>query len=232
MDPLLPVLAVILAGMFYSLKERKLTPAGSVTGAVLAVLIFIGTGLTGLVLMTVFFALGTAATAWRRKEKERLSGNQDSGPRTAMQVLANAGIAGILALLTLWMPEFRRYTVLMLAAAFSSAASDTLSSELGTVYGRRFFHILTLKRDIRGRNGVISLEGTLWGMAGSVMVAGIYGSLEGSDQLILIVLAGTIGNLADSVLGAWLENKGRIGNDAVNFLNTMIAALAALALAS
>ncbi|HEY0897270.1 MAG TPA: DUF92 domain-containing protein [Sphingobacteriaceae bacterium] len=231
MDPLLPVLVVILAGMFYSLKARKLTPAGSVTGAGLAGLIFLGTGLTGFVLMTVFFVLGTAATGWRRKEKERLAGIQDSGPRTALQVMANAGIGAILATATLVLPDFRHYAVLMLAAAFSSAASDTLSSELGTVYGRRFFHILTLRPAIRGNNGVVSIEGTLWGIAGSVIVAGIYSCMEGwGPDLWRIVLAGTIGNLSDSVLGASLENKGRIGNDAVNFLNTLIGALAALAL--
>jgi uncharacterized membrane protein len=41
----------------------------------------------------------------------------------------------------------------------------------------------------------------------------------------LIVLTGTIGNLADSILGATYERKGAIGNNAVNFLNTLIAAL-------
>jgi uncharacterized membrane protein len=47
-------------------------------------------------------------------------------------------------------------------------------------------------------------------------------------NLIWIIIAGTAGNLSDSVLGALLERKNIIGNNAVNFLNTFIAALVAL----
>ena len=43
-----------------------------------------------------------------------------------------------------------------------------------------------------------------------------------------IVLAGTVGNLVDSIIGATWERRGVIKNDAVNFLNTLAASLAAL----
>lgn len=224
------VLAVLLAGVIYSLKAKKLTPAGTVTGAGLALLIFLGTGVTGFVLMTAFFLMGTIATGWQRRLKEVRAGIRESGPRTAMQVLANAGIAGILAALALAFPDSRYHWTLGLAAAFSSAASDTLSSELGTVYGRRFYHILTLKPDLAGKNGVVSLEGMIWGVAGSVLVALAYCGLEGrGPEFLWIIVAGTAGNLTDSVLGAWLENRGVIGNDAVNLLNTLAAALVVMA---
>jgi uncharacterized membrane protein len=36
-----------------------------------------------------------------------------------------------------------------------------------------------------------------------------------------------MGNLADSVLGATLERQHKMGNDTVNFLNTLFAALVA-----
>jgi uncharacterized membrane protein len=36
-------------------------------------------------------------------------------------------------------------------------------------------------------------------------------------------LAGTVGNLFDSVLGASLERKKVVGNNLVNFLNTVVA---------
>jgi len=41
----------------------------------------------------------------------------------------------------------------------------------------------------------------------------------------LIIIAGTAGNLTDSILGAVLERRGIIGNNMVNFLNTLTAAL-------
>ena len=45
-----------------------------------------------------------------------------------------------------------------------------------------------------------------------------------------IVVGGTIGNIADSLLGANLERRKLLNNNAVNFLNTLIGALVALML--
>ena len=101
-----------------------------------------------------------------------------------------------------------------------------MSSELGTIYGRRFYDVLSFKKGKRGNDGVISMEGTSFGIAGSLIIALIYTIAFGwSIAFIWIILAGTIGNLSDSILGATLERNGIIGNNAVNFLNTVFAAL-------
>ena len=50
-------------------------------------------------------------------------------------------------------------------------------------------------------------------------------------QADVIIIAGTIGNIADSLLGATLEKKQAIKNDAVNFLNTSVAAFLAFIIA-
>ena len=96
---------------------------------------------------------------------------------------------------------------------------------MGVVKGKKFINILTLKPDEKGLDGVISLEGTLWGLAGSIVIATIFflGYSELS-QFFTIIISGTTGNLADSFMGAAWERKQRIKNDAVNFLNTLIAA--------
>jgi uncharacterized membrane protein len=62
-----------------------------------------------------------------------------------------------------------------------------------------------------------------------VLIAVIYFIAYGQPALAAwIVLAGFIGNLTDSLLGASLERKGWLHNDQVNFLNTLIAAITGL----
>ncbi|MFC0516940.1 TIGR00297 family protein [Mucilaginibacter angelicae] len=216
---------ILTAGVVYSIWARKLTVIAALTGAAVAILVFAGAGFTGIAMMTTFFILGSAATSVQSKVKQDLNAAEKGG-RTAAQVLANAGTAALCGILILIFPMDAYILRLMMAASFASATADTLSSELGMVYGKRFFNIITLKPDTRGLDGVISTEGTLIGLCGSVIITAVYTiGLGWTADLIWIVVAGTLGNLADSVLGAVLERKGLIKNNAVNFLNTLIAAL-------
>lgn len=216
---------ILTAGMAYSISARKLTDIAALTGAVVAIFVFAGARFTGLAMMTIFFIFGSAATSVQSKTKKDLNADQKGG-RTAGQVLANAGTAALCGILILVLPQHTDVLKLMMAASFASATADTLSSELGMIYGKRFFNIITLKPDTRGLDGVISLEGTLIGVIGSVIIAVVYAIGYGwATNFIWIVVAGTLGNLTDSVLGAVLERKGLINNNTVNFLNTLIAAL-------
>ncbi len=229
----LPFIFLLLIATGLSVYLRKLTLPAALTGAVVAIVIYTGAGWTGIAMMALFFILGTAATSCQLKAKQA-SGIAEigNGKRKVSQVLANAGVAAIAGALIQLLPHYTILLRLMLAAAFSSASSDTLSSELGNVYGKRFYNILSWKPDHRGRDGVVSLEGTAAGLAGSVLIAIVYVIGYGSDagSFAMIVLAGTIGNLSDSVMGASWERKQYLHNDAVNFLNTLIAALCALLL--
>jgi uncharacterized protein (TIGR00297 family) len=221
---------IIVAGMVYSVAAKKLTVPAAITGALVAYFVYTGAGFIGVAMMTVFFILGSAATSWQAGKKQTFTAEDErEGGRTIGQVLANAGVAAICGVFKLLFPQFTGVLVLMMAASFASATADTLSSELGTVYGKRFFNIITLKPDQRGLDGVISLEGTLIGIAGSCVIAVIYAVGFGWDlNLVWVVIAGTVGNLSDSLLGALLERKHYISNNAVNFLNTLIAALVVL----
>jgi uncharacterized protein (TIGR00297 family) len=247
------VLFLLIFGAAASAHWRKLTSQAAVAGAVCGWAVYIGDGFRGLALLALFFALGTAATSWRKKEKLGMRGTAaHQSIRRISQVIANGGIAALTGLLALAFPAHGQLFSLMLAASLSSATADTLSSELGMVYGRRFFNVLTLKTDERGLDGVISLEGLLLGLIGSALVAAIFLVVPASPAAVtainlaqphqhdpivskgraflVLILAGTIGNLADSILGALLERRGLIDNDAVNFLNTLVAAACAAAL--
>jgi uncharacterized protein (TIGR00297 family) len=218
---------ILLCGVVGSIWARKLTVMAALTGAVIGMALFYGTGLTGLFLMGTFFVLGTVATSWKRRTKEVWDiAEENKGRRKTSQVLANAGLAGLAAVLVKVIPQYDKLFLLIIAACFSSATADTLSSELGSVYGKRFYNILSFKKDKRGLDGVVSWEGILIGIVGSAVIAAVYSFGFGWDIYFLwIVAAGTVGNLSDSVLGATLERRRVLHNDAVNFLNTLIAAL-------
>ena len=218
---------IIISGIVYSILAKKLTVLAAFMGGILAYLIFTAAGYPGLAMMTTFFILGSAATSlYRHKKQAFVSREEEKKGRNAMQVLANAGAAAIAGVVTLFYPQLTYLMLPAMAASFASATADTLSSELGMVYGKRFFNVISFKTDHCGMDGAISLEGTLIGVAGSCIIAGIYAIGWGWNiSFFFIVLAGTLGNLADSILGAVLERKGMIGNDAVNFLNTLTAAI-------
>ncbi|MBV8390454.1 MAG: DUF92 domain-containing protein, partial [Mucilaginibacter sp.] len=225
----LPFVLLLIAIVIASITTKKLTVGGALTGAVIATLIFSGTGYTGVSMLAAFFILGTVATIWKKKEKAQVKIQHDqSVRRDARQVLANGGVAALMGALGYFLPVKAPLWNVMMAASLSSAMADTLSSELGMVYGRRFYNVISWKRDAKGLDGVISLEGTLIGIAGSAIIAMISAVDFGwNNSLLIIILSGTIGNLSDSVLGALFERKHYLTNNGVNFLNTFIAAVVA-----
>lgn len=222
----------LLAAAIWSYLAKKLTLLAAVSGIVVGFLIYKGAGFTGLAMLTLFFATGSWATGWQTKRKTVMkAAEKHTGGRTAGQVLANGGVAALLGAMAWYIPAYAPLLHIMMAGSIASAAADTLSSELGTVYGRRFYNVLNFKPDTRGLDGVISLEGTLIGMIGAVMIAVVYAIGFGwGINIFWIIVAGVVGNLADSVLGATLERKRIIGNNWVNFLNTLTGAMVCMAL--
>jgi uncharacterized protein (TIGR00297 family) len=221
------IYSILLLGSVLSYTAKKLTLAGAITGAIVGALMYKGAGLTGLLILAAFFISAICATKWQVAKKVAIgAAEENKGRRTAGQVLANGGVAAILGASSWIFPEHTATIALMIAGSFAAAIADTLSSELGMVYGRRFYNILTLKKDTRGLDGVVSLEGTMIGLVGAILIGIVYCvGFDWSLSFLWIVIAGFTGNLVDSVLGASLERKGVIGNNVVNFLNTAVGAL-------
>lgn len=214
---------LLASGASFSFIKNKLTLPGAITGLVVGLLIYEGTGLTGFTMLCLFFIAGSWATGWHKHQKNL---NEATTPRTAGQVLANGGVAGLLSITAFIKPDLMPLLLVMLAGSLASAMADTLSSELGMVYGKRFFNIITLKKDERGLDGVVSVEGTLIGLGGAFVTALLFWLFtDWSKALYIITIAGFLGNIVDSILGATLERKGIMGNNMVNFLNTLTGAV-------
>jgi uncharacterized protein (TIGR00297 family) len=236
-------------------KLHAATPWGAVAGAAItANLMFSTVALpyapwhTALIPVLAVSALAFLSTVLGRRKKERLGTAESRQGRSATQISANLGMAAIVSCTSFqsWMmdsPSFGSNSsssaaiapVLLLAvglAALAEAAADTASSEVGQVFGGRPRMITTMRYAEPGSDGAISLTGTLVGIVAAVVVAaaGTLALEAGSTMFWIACAGGVFGLLFDSLLGATLEQRGWLNNDAVNFLSTCSAAAFAMTL--
>jgi uncharacterized protein (TIGR00297 family) len=203
-----------------------------VGGTLVGTLIYGCLGWPGFVVLLAFFVIGSGLTklGYRRKAAAGLA-QEKGGRRGARHAFANAGVAAFCALFAATTP-YPELFALAFAGAFATAAADTAGSEVGQLYGRRTFLITTLRPVPRGTDGAVSLEGTLAGIVASLVIGGLGYALGlfGLLAVVLVVVAAFVGTTLESVFGATLEKRGLLDNEAVNFLNTLVGALAAAGL--
>lgn len=226
--------AVIVTALFTALARwlRGVSFSGAMAGAAVCFLLYAGVGLGAFVALVSVFALTWISTRFGYRRKETLGTAERLDGRTALQVLANlavaAGCAGLWAV-----SEGKTVLLLGLSAALSEAAADTVSSELGQARNAKARLITTWEEVAAGTDGGVSWAGTLAGIATAALVSWIcvLAALVPLRWLGISILASVTGMIADSFLGALLERRKLLNNDAVNFLGTLIAAGTAFLLA-
>jgi uncharacterized protein (TIGR00297 family) len=227
-------LVLALVTYFTSLISKS----GAIGGFVVGTIIFISTGWQGYLVLVTFFVLGTAVTKVKYKEKAKKGiAQEDQGRRGAKHAIANCAAALILGIVALLQgSDVDKHMFLAgFVGAFATALSDTASSEIGQAYGKTTILLTTLHRVPPGTEGAVSIEGTLAGIAASLVIAlvGLLGALiAGWQGLLIIVIAAFIGNTLESIIGSTIEKLPLITNEVTNFLNTVIGAGTAILLYS
>ncbi|WP_330631751.1 DUF92 domain-containing protein [Halocatena halophila] len=228
-------LAVTIAFGYLSYALETASITGMLSGVVIAFVTIVLGGFEWFAVLIAFFGGGGLVTKFRYETKRDRGLAQDNeGARGGGNVIANSLVA-LLAVLGNATAEFIGLSpsvfVLAFAGAVATAMSDTLSSEIGGLYGPPRL-ITTLKPVAPGTDGGVTLQGFFAGIAGAGVIAllsiGLFDSVTIAGSLI-VVAAGTIGMLVDSLLGATIEGAA-LGNMGVNFLATLSGGLSALGL--
>ncbi len=147
-------------------------------------------------------------------KKDLASSFGKGGKRDAGQVLANGGIAGLMVIAHAFWPHLD-WPWVAFCGALAAANADTWATELGVLSKSTPRLITTFQPVARGTSGGVTLTGSLASLGGSLLIAACGLGLRPSPILsagiqpgqfaAAVTLAGLLGSLADSALGAALQ---------------------------
>ena len=210
---------------------RGVNRAGALAGALACFLLLAGAGPSAFAALAALFVITWVSTrlGYRRKLSLGLAERREG--RNAWQVLANLAVPAVGSIL--FGATGNRVWLVTGLSALAEAATDTVASEIGQYRKEDARLITTWERVPAGTDGGITLLGTMAGMAAGLVIAAV-AAVDGMiprSQLWIPVTAGFAGMLIDSILGATLQRRGWIDNQAVNFFATLAAAALAYAIA-
>lgn len=187
---------------------------GSLSRSGVAGALFVGTLTFGLggwvwgILLGIFFVSSSLLSHFRESEKKVAAEKFDKGHRRDLgQALANGGLGGLVALLSVFLPSALWFPFFV--GVMATVTADTWATELGTL-SRRPPRLLTTGRVVAvGTSGGVSPLGTFVSLLGGLLIGLAAGILDRRRSLPVTALAGAaaglLGSLFDSFLGATVQ---------------------------
>jgi len=201
-------LASIIA--YLAFRARSLDRSGAFAALVVGTVIFGLGGLRWAILLLTFFITSSGLSRmFKSRKREANEKYAKGGQRDAGQVFGNGGIATLFAALHFFFPE-ASWPWLGFAASLAAVNADTWATELGVLNPTSPRLITDLRKIVeKGTSGGVSPVGTLASLAGAGII-GLEAALlnpSGTNWLffILITIAGLLGALFDSLLGATVQ---------------------------
>ncbi|XP_046965640.1 transmembrane protein 19 [Vanessa cardui] len=220
-------------------RKKSLNMSGALLGLVVAFVLILA-NYCFLADLLMFFISSSKVTHFRPHIKRKFEEDfKEGGQRNWIQVLCNGGMATQLGLLYLldvgaserpidFVNDYRAsWLSIGVLGAFACCNGDTWASELGTVLSISDpVLITTWKKVPKGTNGGVTLIGTIISTVGGLVIglSHYLTMLYFADRDLLMYappqwpiilyggLAGFLGSLIDSILGATLQYSG-IDND-------------------
>jgi uncharacterized protein (TIGR00297 family) len=194
-------------------RRRTLTGGGAASATVAGTAVVAGGGGWWGALLVAFFTSSSALSrlARRRSPVSNVAARGDE--RDAVQVLANGGVATLLAIAAAFAtPTTRVVLYSAYAGAVASATADTWATEIGALSATPPRSIVSGRPVLPGTSGGVTRLGTL----ASAVAATLIGLLaaarpdRGADHARPAILRGTMlaglaGSIADSLFGATLQ---------------------------
>ncbi|MGO9404782.1 MAG: DUF92 domain-containing protein [Terriglobales bacterium] len=228
----LAIAAVVTLGFAVLARAlRGVDRSGALAGGLACFLLFAGAGPAAFATLTALFVMTWVSTRLGYRRKLALGLAERREGRNGWQILANLAVAALGSLV--FSVTGNRLWLFAALAAMAEAATDTVASEIGQYRGHDPRLITTFQRVPPGTDGGITTAGSLAGLAAGLVIAvvAVMGGMLLPSQLWIPVAAGFAGMLIDSLLGATLQRRGWISNQAVNLFSTLAAAALAYAIA-
>ncbi|MBT3763310.1 MAG: DUF92 domain-containing protein [Candidatus Marinimicrobia bacterium] len=221
-------------------NRKAVSSSGAISGYLIGILVFGAGGWPWITPLVFFFASSSILSHLHHKQYAN---------RNILQILANGGVGAIFAIIYFFW-NFPPAIVLYLGA-IGAATADTWATEIG-FYSRSKPRLVLSKKIVeRGVSGGVTVMGIL-GSALGAFIIGFLGEeiLMMNDLLLPLTIAGLTGSLTDSILGRFIQAQFKcpscgeqtedryhcdqktelifgsrwIGNDMVNFINTVVGA--------
>ncbi|WP_187443669.1 DUF92 domain-containing protein [Rossellomorea aquimaris] len=204
---LLIIFSIAIAGW----KTSNLSLSGAVMAIMVGMAIGWSYGFEGLFILGVFFL---SSSIWSRLFKKSKIGIEERLAKTSIrdwqQVLANGGPAALFALF--FSVTGNEVWTLAFIASIAGANADTWASEIGPLSHKMPFSIRTFRRVPKGTSGAVSVLGTVAAFFGAALISLaslILLNVMDVSLLVLLLLSGFLGNILDTVLGAFIQLEYR-----------------------